>query len=528
MTQTFPGPGPGPRPAARRGVLAVDEGTTGTRAGLVLDDGTAGEVFYRPIAVSHPDGLSVEQDPREIWTATLDVCRQALADARARHIEPTAVALSTQRATAILWDRRTGDPLVPAVVWQDRRYAQDLRAYEADWDAVLTRRTGRPVGSRSPFYWAARQIAEHPAVAAAYREGRLLFGTVDTWLIWQLTGGAVHATSATNANPTGGYLLREHAWDEEWIAHLGFPLELLPELLSDDGVHGVTDPDLLGAPLPVAATMGDQHAALIALGGLTAGAGMCMYGTGAFVDVATGDRPALPRPGIEGVLAQPGWRQGGTTEFSLEAYTSTTGSALRWLCDDLGFFTSPAEIGELAQQAARSRTAQPASDGGGRAAWFVPALAGVRTPAWRPEATAALGGLTLATSRADLARAVIDGIAHSVCDLIDGVSDTMRAPFRQLRVGGGVSGSEALMRSQADLTGLPLERVADSATASLRGTAYLAGVRQGLWSSLTEVVEAQPRGQVFEPALPETDRAERRAAWQALLARHLRDPHDSP
>lgn len=503
-------------------MLAIDEGTTGTRAGIVLDDGSVHEVFYRPIKVTHPDALSVEQDPMEIWTATLDVCRKALAGADG--VEVTAVALTTQRATAILWDRVTGLPLLPAVVWQDRRYARDLLAYEAEWDPVLLARTGRPVGSRAPFLWAARQIAERPEVAAAHREGRLLYGTVDTWLMWQLTGGATHSTTASNAASTGGYVLREHRWDEEWIAHQGFPLDLLPDLRADaadpagDAGFGVTDADTLGLSVPLAASMGDQHAALLALGGLDAGRGMCMYGTGAFVDVATGHEAALPRPDISGVLAQPGWRQGGTTQYSLEAYCSTTGSALRWLCDDLGLFTSPQEIGELASATAH-RT------GGAR---FVPALAGVRVPLWRPETTAALSGLSLATTKADVARAVLEGIAHSVCDLVDGVAVTMGAPFRQLRVGGGVSGSDPLMRIQADLVGMPLERVADSATASLRGSAYLAGVGTGLWSSLSEIVEAQPAGEVFEPKADETTREEQRADWHDLFAAHLREPLPTP
>lgn len=513
MTQTFPGAAP------RRGVLSIDEGTTGTRAGVVLDSGAAPEVFYRSIAVGHPDDLSVEQDPMEIWDATVEVARRALGRAREEGVEVGAVALSTQRATAMLWDRVTGRPLLPAVVWQDRRYAQELTAYEAEWDAALLARQGRPVGARSPFLWAARQIAGHPEVAEAHRAGRLLFGTVDTWLIWRLTGGSVHATTPTNAASTGGYLLERHAWDEEWISHLGFPLDLLPELRSDDAGFGTTDPAALGVAVPLASSMGDQHAALVALGGLTAGQGMCVYGTGAFVDAATGTTPALPRPDIAGVLAQPGRRQGGTSHYSLEAYTSTAGSALRWLCDDLGLFASPKELGE---EAGRVPT-RP-----GRTPRFVPALAGVRTPFWRPEATAALTGLTLATTRADLARAVLDGIAHSVCDLIDGVAGTMGAPFTRLRVGGGVSGSDPLMRIQADLTGLPLERVRDSATASLRGTAYLAGVARGLWSSLEEVVEAQPHGDVFEPSLPAAERAEQRAAWREVLTAHLGDPPPRP
>ncbi|MCX4723151.1 FGGY family carbohydrate kinase [Streptomyces sp. NBC_01306] len=513
MTQTPPSA------AARRGVLAVDEGTTGTRAGVVLDSGAAHEVFYRSIEVSHPDDLSVEQDPMEILTATLDVARQTVRRAREDGIEIAAVALSTQRATAVLWDRITGRPLLPALVWQDRRYAQELGAYEAEWDSVLMARQGRPVGARAPFLWAARQIAAHPEVAAAHREGRLLFGTVDTWLIWSLTGGACHATTPTSAASTGGYLLTEHAWDKEWISRLGFPLDLLPELRSDDAGFGTTDPAALGIAVPLAASMGDQHAALLALGGLTAGQGMIMYGTGAFVDAATGTTPALPRPEISGVLAQPARRQGGTSHFSLEAYTSTAGSALRWLCDDLGLFASPKELGE---EAGRVPT-RP-----GRTPRFVPALAGVRTPVWHPEATAALTGLTLATTRADLARAVLDGIAHSVCDLIDGIAGTMGAPFTRLRVGGGVSGSDPLMQIQADLTGLPLERVCGSSTASLRGTAYLAGVARGLWSSLDEVVEAQPPGRTFTPSIGAGDRAGQRSAWRSVLISHLKDPALKP
>ncbi|MCP2336059.1 FGGY family carbohydrate kinase [Actinomadura rupiterrae] len=495
------------------GVLAVDEGTTGTRAGVVRQDGSVAHVAYRPIGVDHPDHDSVEQDAAEIWTATLAVCRDALAAAHADGIEVTAVALSTQRATAVLWDGVSGRPLTPAVVWQDRRYAGDLLALEDEWDADLLARTGRPVGSRSPFLWAARQIAENPRVAEAAKDGRLRFGTVDTWLAWNLTGGAVYATTATNACATGGYLLLEHAWHTDWIERLGFPAGLLPELRADDDVLGVTDADVLGAALPVAASLGDQHAALIALGGLDAGDAMCMYGTGTFADAATGTEIFPPVPGADGVLAQVGRREGGTTQFSLEAYCSTTGSALRWLCEDLGFFGSPAEIGELAATAESSK-----------GAWFVPALAGVRTPAWRPRATAALSGLTLATGRAELARAVLEGIAHSVCDLVDGVTATTGSPLRRIRIGGGVAGSDTLMRIQADLIGLPLERVADSATASLRGTAYLAGTRQGLWPSLADIVEAQPAGRVFEPALAPAERAARRDAWRTVLAPHLTGP----
>ncbi|TDD56074.1 FGGY family carbohydrate kinase [Saccharopolyspora elongata] len=496
--------------SSQRGVLSIDEGSTGTRAAVVTADGSSGPSFYRPIAVVHPDPLRVEQDAGELWRHTLEVARQAVAWAADSSVEIVGVALCTQRATAVLWDRVTGQPLAPAVVWQDRRYAAELEALAQQWDPVLLPRTGRPVGSRSPFLWAARQIAENPEARAAADAGRLLFGSIDTWLSWNLNGGTVHAVSASNAAALGGYLLREHAWDPGWLAAVGYPQELAPPLSDDDGDFGHTDPEVLGIRVPIAAAMGDQHASLIALGALEPGQGMCMHGTGTFVGALTGDEPADAANAVDGVLALVGWRSGGRSRFSLEAYTSTTGSALRWLVEDLQLFDSAERISELAATHPRDRDT-----------WFVPTLAGLRTPLAVPGARACLTGLSLATTRAAIARAVLEGIAHSVCDTADGLRSTMDEPLTRLRVGGGLAASDALMQSQADLSGIPIERVADSATASLRGVAYLAGVRLGLWGSLDEVVGARPVGRTFEPATTEHERQELRAEWQRELRKSL-------
>ncbi|MBN9748155.1 carbohydrate kinase [Amycolatopsis sp. A1MSW2902] len=489
----------------RRGILAVDEGSTGTRAAVVGEDGMSGPSFYTAVDVVHPEPSRVEQDAAQLLERTLDVARQAIAWAGENGVEIVGMSVCTQRATAILWDRETGRPLAPAVVWQDTRYADELAKLAPEWDPVLWERTGRPVGTRAPFLWAARQLDQLDVPA-----DRVLFGSVDTWLVWHLSGRTRYVMSATNAVAFGGYRLREHAWDREWLAALGFPAELAPPPVDDDGDFGRTDPGLLGIEVPIAAVMGDQHASLIALGALTPGQGTCVHGTGTFVGALAGDEPPDGLGEVDGVLCLVGWRSAGHSRFSLEAYTSTTGSALRWLTEDLGLFRSAAEISELA-------AAQP----GSTSTWFVPTLAGLRTPVQRPGARGLLTGLSLATTRDVVARAVLDGIAHAVSDTVDALRTTMNRPVTRLRAGGGLAASDVLLQSQADFAGVEIERVADSATASLRGAAYLAGVRLGVWPSLAEAVANLGNGEVFEPRLPEDERRELRARWQSVLAASL-------
>ncbi|PXX71743.1 glycerol kinase [Nocardia tenerifensis] len=489
----------------RRGILGIDEGSTGTRAAIVGEDGACGPSFYAPIDVVHRGPTHVEQDPMQLLHKTIEVARQALAWAGDSGVEIVALSLCTQRATAILWDRLTGQPLAPAVVWQDSRYAEELARLAADWDPILWARTGRPVGTRSPFLWAARRLESLDLPAS-----RIGFGSVDTWLVWNLTGRATHAISATNAVAFGGYLLTEHRWDTSWFDAVGFPAELAPPLADDDADYGRTDAGLLGIEVPIAAVMGDQHASLIALGALTPGEAMCVHGTGTFVGALAGPRPPTGIGAIDGVLCLVGWRAGGHSQFSLEAYTSTTGSALRWLTEDMRIFASAAEISALA-------AGQPRGD----ESWFIPNLAGLRTPVQAPEARGHLIGLSLGTTRESLARTVIDGIAHAVSDTVEAVGSTVGRPLAHLRVGGGLAASDALLASQADFTGVPIERVTDSATASLRGGAYLAGTRLGLWDSPAQVVGDQKPGDVFEPRLSPADRHDLRQRWRDVLTASL-------
>ncbi|MGV9770859.1 FGGY family carbohydrate kinase [Streptosporangium sp. NPDC003464] len=494
----------------RRGVLSIDEGTTGTRAAVVLDDGGTAPPAYLPISVCSPDHLRVEQDGTEIWVNTVQVCREALDWASAHGVEITGVSISTQRATVLLWDTVTGVPLSQAVVWQDRRYAARLREWEPEWDAHLVQHTGRPVGSRAPLLWAAEELTRNEAAGRAHDEGRLAFGSIDTWLVWKLTGGARHVMSATNAVATGAYDLRTGDWHGPWVDFLGCPRDLLPRIVDEDGDFGVTDPSVLGVRLPILSVMGDQHAAMIALGAHRPGQAMCVHGTGTFLDAVAGDRPPAHLRQVPGVLTLVGWRSAGASVFSLEGYAPTTGSAMRWLCEEIGLFESPAQLAELAREHTGPTRVR-----------FLPALAGLRTPVWSPEATGILTGLSLSTTRAELARGILDGFAHSVCDLLEGVEGAMGRPVTDLFCGGGLATSDVLMSSQADLIGRPVRRARDNGTASLRGTAYLGGVRTGLWPSLSAAVAGLRTAPVFEPTLSDAGRQEARAEWRDLLARHI-------
>ncbi len=476
---------------------------------VVLEDGRTGEIFYRAVSINSPRARWVEHDAAQIWTDTLATAKDALAWARSNGVDVVGVSICTQRATFVIWDRVTGVPLAPAVSWQDLRYSEDLTEYAADWDDYLVQRTGRPVGVRSAFLWLSRVVREQPEVRDAYGSGRLLFGTIDTWLIWNLTSGARHAISATNAVGLGGYLLREGVWDDGWIAAQGCPRELVPPILDDDALFGTTDAGVLGAALPIVASMGDQHSALIALGAIEPGEASCVHGTGTFAAAIVGSEPDTAPRAVDNVHTLVGWRSRGVSTFSLEAHATTTGAALRWLCEQVQLFSSAAQISELA-------AAEPMGSG----AWFVPALAGIRTPIARPDATGALTGLNLSTTRAQIARAVMDGIAHTVCDLFDGLQTVLPVPVTVARIGGGLATSDVLMQAQADLLGIPLERVGDYPTASLRGAAYLGGVRLGMWPAPEAVVRAQESGDWFEPVLPTGAREELRAQWACVIDRH--------
>lgn len=491
-------------------ILSIDEGTTGTRAAWVTADGGVHSLEYRHLTVNSPRAGVVEQDANEILAKTIDACRSVVAAAAAAGVQLQALAIATQRSTAVLWDTRSGRALVPAMVWQDSRYAEELAELGGSWNERLVAAVGRPTGVRSPYLWAAHHLRESPEVAAAHGEGRLGFGTVETWLLWNLTVERSYVATATNATSAGAYVLAEHAYETAWIQALGFPLDLLPELRQDVDVFGHTDASKIGISVPVLAALGDQHAGTVGLGCIRPGQAMCVHGTGSFVDLVTGD--TLPqKPGLyPGTLTLTGWRREHQSVYAVETFTATTGSAIDWVCNTLGWFSSAQKVSELAGTV----------DGSG-GVMFVPALTGLRTPVVEPKARASLTGFSLASTKAEVAYAVLEGIAHSVATSTEANAEVAGMDADEIVVGGGLSGSNPLIQMQADLVGIPMRRLPASEAATLRGAAFLAGANGLLWDTLYEAVSVLGDGEIFLPRLSETQRAERRLRWAARVSAEL-------
>ena len=396
------------------------------------------------------------------------------------------------------------------MVWQDTRHAAELDRLAADWDRVLVPRVGRPAGVRSPYLWAVHQMRTSQAVADAHRAGCLAFGTIDTWLLWHLSDARECVTTPTNATSASAYLLGEHRYFESWLDALGFPHALLPALREDADAFGRTREDLLGIDVLILAcgrpVRGRRRSRL-----RRARQAMCVHGTGSFVDLLTGTaRPdagshAQPGHAHDGTLAMTARRHGGVSHYSLETFVATTGSALRWVCEKLRWFDDPAQISALAG------TVQSA-----RGVTFVPALTGLRVPRMEPNARALLSGISIATTQAEVAYAVLEGIAHSVASCMEANQAVARADVSELIVGGGLAGSDTLLQIQADVSGVPVRRMREGDRASLRGAR--AGASGLLWDSLDAARATLVTDAVFEPSIDADSRQRRRAAWHARIA----------
>ncbi|MFF8819011.1 FGGY family carbohydrate kinase [Leucobacter sp. NPDC015123] len=488
----------------KQAILAIDEGTTGTRAAWVTADGDVGGLTYERLSVSSPRPGVVAQSASEILEKTIRTLRAAYASAQEHRLHVTAVAIATQRATATLWDTATGEPVAPSMVWQDTQYAADLAALSDEWDARLWPSIGRPTGVRNVYLWAARVLADPQQTRAreCQARGTLAFGTVDTWLLWSLSNRRELVATATNAVSSGAYRLADHSYHTEFIEALGFPLELLPELRDDVSDFGTLRPEILGVELPIVAAAGDQHAAMVGLGVIDKGDVMCVHGTGSFVDLNLGTHLPENDGRYQGALSLVAWREAGISRYSIETFTSTTGSAIDWLVDKLRLFDSGKHISELA---ANGRMGSVHS---------VPALTGVRMPSVNAGVGALIGGLTMSTTREDVALAVLEGIAQSVGWSIDADKEVAGVEIGKVNIGGGLSSSDPLVQLQADLTGVPHHRFRDTDKASLRGAAFLGGVSLGVWNSLADTRELLGTPDVFEPQMSPDERAERVALWR--------------
>jgi glycerol kinase len=488
----------------RRHLLALDQGTTSSRA-IVYD--LAGRPLAsarREFAQHYPRPGWVEHDPANLWTTTRDCAAEALARAGLADADLAAVGIANQRETTLLWDRRTGVPVHPAIVWQDRRTAdrcETLRAAGAE--PLVTARTGLrldPYFSATKLAW----LLDHTAGARAAAEaGHLAFGTVDTWLLWHLTVGRVHATDVSNASRTLLLNLQTLAWDAELLRLFNIPASVLPEVRDTASVFGEIASGLPGAGAPVTALVGDQQSALFGQGCLAPGSAKATYGTGCFLLLNTGSAPVASRHQL---LATAAWRFGGRATYALEGAVFAAGAVVQWLRDELKLVASAAELDALAASV---------PDAGG--AWLVPAFAGLGAPHWDPHARGALVGLTRGVNRAHVCHAALESIAMQTIDLLAAMEQDAGLVLPELRVDGGASQSTPLLRLQADLLGRPVVRPRDPETTAL-GAAALAGVGAGVIGP--DAFAAGRSGEVrVEPALAPVERAARHAEWTRAVAR---------
>jgi glycerol kinase len=464
-------------------VIAIDAGTTGVRAFALGADGAARGFAYREFPQHFPRPGWVEHDPLDIWEAV----RATLAELAARLDEPiAAVGITDQRETLVAWDRRTGHPLHRAIVWQDRRTAARCDALrEAGHETTIRRRTGLVL---DPYFTATK--AEWLLTEGGVQAGPdLALGTVDAWLLWNLTGGidgGAFCTEASNASRTMLFDIRELAWSDELLELFGVPRAALPEVRPSSGRFGVTVTGSgLPAGIPVAGVAGDQQAALFGQACLEAGMTKNTYGTGSFVLMNVGD--TCPEP-VDGLLTTVAWTlSDGTVAYALEGAIFITGAAVQWLRDGLGVISEAAEISALAASV-------PDSDG----CVFVPAFTGLGSPWWDPYARGTIAGITRGTTRAHLARAVLEAVALQTRDVVVAMSEAGGHPIRTLKADGGASASDVLLQLQADHLQVPVSRPVIQETTAL-GAAYLAGLAEGVWSSPSEITANWQLDATFEP-----------------------------
>lgn len=491
-------------------ILSIDEGTTGTRSALVHSDGSIDSLEYRRLRVRSPRAGVVEQDANEILERTVDAIRATMSHAKDRGISVAAIAIATQRSTAVLWDSETGRAVVPAMVWQDTRYAAEIAELAPTWDEELIQHCGRPTGVRSVYLWAAHLLRENEEVAELYRQDRLCFGTIDSWLIWNLAVERRVVSSTTNVTASAAFRLQENRYHEGYIEALGFPLDLLPTIVEDGEFLGTGDPEIFGEEIPIMAAIGDQHAAIIGLGCIDPGKAMVVHGTGSFCDLVTGEKFPNNPGRHEGTLVLTGWRTGGVSTYTVESYTSTTGSAFDWFCEQLGWFDNAKQITEYAAQTDHSN-----------GVLFIPALTGIRVPVVNPSVRASLSGVTTATTKADVAYALLEGVAHFVRSSLECNSDVAGLSPDEVVVGGGMSASDPLIQIQADFTGTPMRRRQGADMATLRGAAFLAGSSGLIWSDLHEATSTLDAGELFEPVLGEDERLSIASRWRGRIDREI-------
>ncbi|MBI5395742.1 MAG: glycerol kinase GlpK [Verrucomicrobia bacterium] len=487
-------------------ILALDQGTTSSRAIVFDHSGSIVATAQQEFRQIFPRPGWVEHDPQEIWATQSGVAAQALQKAGITANEVATIGITNQRETTIVWDRATGKPVCNAIVWQDRRTAGACDRLKARGLAPMIRRkTGLVVDayfSATKLQWILNHV---PGAKARARAGELAFGTVDSWLVWNLTGGRQHVTDPSNASRTMLFNIHTGDWDDELLRLFGVPRAVLPAVRSSSEVYG--ESHLLGSAVPIAGIAGDQQAALFGQVCTSPGMVKNTYGTGCFMLMHTGAKPIASKNNLLTTVA---WRIGDRTEYALEGSIFIAGAVVQWLRDGLGLIASSGEVEALAMQA---------PDNGG--VYLVPAFAGLGAPHWDPYARGLIAGLTRGSTRAHIARAALEGIAYQVADVLHAMESDAKIRLKQLRVDGGACANNLLMQFQADLLGVPVVRPRVAETTAL-GAAYLAGLAVGFWKDRREIAAQWQADRRFVPAVKPAVRRRLLAGWTHALARARR------
>lgn len=488
-----------------RYIMALDQGTTSSRCILYDKHGNMVSVAQKEFTQIYPADGWVEHDAMEIWSTQMGVAQEALLKVGCTYRDIEAIGITNQRETTIVWDRETGEPVYNAIVWQCRRTAGLCDSLmTAGYGEMIRRKTGLLIDayfSGTKLKWildnvdGARRRAE---------EGKLLFGTVETWLIWKMTGGRVHVTDYSNASRTMMFNINTLDWDDEILALLDIPRAMLPEPMPSSAVYGETEVTIFGGPICIAGAAGDQQAALFGQTCFEAGDSKCTYGTGSFLLMNTGSKPVFSQNGLVTTVA---WGLDGSVSYALEGSVFVCGAAVQWLRDELNILKNSADSQAMALSV-------PDSCG----LYVVPAFVGLGAPYWDPYARGAVLGITRGANRNHLVRATLESLAYQTCDLIEAMSGDLGRGISSLKVDGGACANDFLMQFQADILDCRVERPVCVETTSL-GAAYLAGLATGYWQNKEDVIANWQRDRAFEPGMSPEQRAELLRGWKKAVSR---------
>ncbi len=486
-------------------ILAIDQGTTSTRAIVFDTDGVPLGQGQRELPQIFPKPGWVEHGAEEIWGANVSVCRNAIAAAGIEAASIAGIGISNQRETTVIWDRTTGVPIHNAIVWQDRRTGDQCTRLRAEGlEPLIQAKTGLlldPYFSATKIAWLLDNL---PGARAKAEAGDLAFGTIDSFLLWRLTGGKVHATDATNAARTLLYDIHTQDWDDELLRIFGVPRALLPDIRDNAAEFGVTEPALFGAAIPVRGMAGDQQAATVGQACFEPGMVKATYGTGCFALINTGDTPVVSTNKLLTTLA---YRINGKPTYALEGSIFVAGAAVQWLRDGIGMIAQAAKVEAL------TRAASPDSG-----VYMVPAFTGLGAPHWDPDARGAIFGLTRDTGRAELARATLESVSYQTRDLFEAMQADGATPPAALRVDGGMTANGWAMQFLADILGSPVERPVLQETTAL-GAAMLSGMQAGVMPGFTELATRWRRDARFDPAMDNAERDRRYDGWRDAVRR---------